>query len=224
MYLEPLQRMLDMQNTHITDGTWRGFFDQAPQQTVVLLIDHKTAGAETFAELNTQLQPLRDLNYLTYWNGTERIMRPLTIVASGNAPFESVLSLNETHRDIFWDAKLERLLSRVDDFDAVPPRFGYNRSNSYFASTEFRNARLYEWRNESLPLPSNPWVQDAQSSQLDQAKTRGLITRYWNVPSNPPNQEEISWRVLVKFQVGVLNMDNLGAVRARAAGWGKIEW
>jgi hypothetical protein len=224
MYLEPLQRMLEMQNTDITDGTWRGIFDRAPQQTVVLLIDHKTAGAETFAELNIQLQPLRDLDYLTYWNGTDRVMRPLTIVASGNAPFESVMALNATHRDIFWDAKLERLISKDDDFGTEPPRYGYNRSNSYFASTQFKLAKLYAWHNESLPLPSNPAVKDAESTQIEQAKARGLITRYWDTPSSPPNLRDIAWRVLIDAQVGVLNMDDLGAVRARASGWGIIKW
>jgi hypothetical protein len=66
MYLKPMQRMLEMQNAHIINGTWRGIFDQTSQKTAVLLIDHKTAGQETFAELNIQLQPLRDLDYLTY--------------------------------------------------------------------------------------------------------------------------------------------------------------
>jgi hypothetical protein len=224
MYLEPLQRMLEMQNADVTDGMWRGIYDQAPQQTVVLLIDHKTAGTETFAELDIQLQPLRDLNYLTYWNGTDRVERALTIVASGNAPFESVTALNATHREIFWDAKLDRLISIDDNFDAETPIYAYNRSNSYFASTEFKLARLSVWRNESLPLPSTPSAKDLASSQIEQAKARGLIARYWDTPSNPPNLREIVWRVLVKSKVGILNMDDLGAVRARASGWGKIEW
>jgi hypothetical protein len=223
MYLEPLQRMIEMQNANNTIGTWRGIFNKAPQQTVVLLIDHKSAGPETFEELDKQLQPLRDLDYLTYWNGTERVMRPLTIVASGNAPFKSVTALNPLHRDIFWDAKLERLLSIYDNPGADPPIYGYNRSNSYFASTEFRLAKLYTWHNESLTLPSAPVLKDVESSQLEQAKARGLISRYWNIPASPPNLRDIAWRVLVELQVGILNMDDMGAVRARAIGWGKIE-
>ncbi|KAF2093427.1 hypothetical protein NA57DRAFT_61544 [Rhizodiscina lignyota] len=223
MYLEPLQRMLEMQNAHITDGTWRGIFDQAPQQTVVLLIDHKTAGPETFAELDVQLQPLRDLDYLTYWNGTERVMRPLTVVASGNAPFQSVMALNATHRDIFWDAQLDMLFSADDNFDVDPPIYAYNRSNSYFASTEFKRARLYTWHNESLPLPDTPSAKDIASTQIEQAKARGLIARYWDTPASPPNLRDIAWRVLVQLKVGILNMDDLGAVRARASGWGQIE-
>jgi hypothetical protein len=223
MYLQPLQRMLEEQNAHITDGAWRGLYNKAPRQSVVLLIDHKTAGAETFAELHAQLQPLRDLDYLTYWNGTERIMRPLTVVASGNAPFSSVTALDPTHRDIFWDAQLDRLTSVDDNYDVNPPIYGYNRSNSYFASTNFGSARLYSWHNASLPLPSTPAARDVASTQIEQAKARGLISRYWDTPASPPNLRDIVWRVLVELQVGVLNMDDLGAVRARAKGWGEIE-
>lgn len=222
MYLEPLQRMLEAQNANVTDGSWRGLFNLAPQQTFVLLVDHKTSGLETFAQLHIQLQPLRDLDYLTYWNGSERVMRPLTIVATGNAPFETVTALDSEHRDIFWDAKLDRLLSLHDDFSSNPVVYGYNRSNSYFASTEFKNARLYTSRNEFAPVSDNPQLLDMAATQIEQARARGLLSRYWDTPETPPNLREIVWRVLIEKQVDILNMDDLGTVRARARGWGEI--
>lgn len=223
MYLELLQRMLEVQNTNVTEGTWRGLFNLAPQQTLVLLVDHKTMGPETFAELNTQLQTLRDLDYLTYWNGTERIVRPLTIIASGNAPFQSVTALNVTHRDIFWDANLERLDSANDDFNAEPVIYVYNRSNSYFASTEFKNAVFSTYYNGSTSLPDDPRTKDRAATQIEQAKARGLMARYWNTPAQPQNLREIVWRVLVEKQVDILNMDDMGTVRARANGWARIK-
>lgn len=209
--------MLEAQNANIQDGAWRGIFDLAPQQTFVLLIDHKTRGQDTFDELYTQLQPLRDLNFLTFWNGTQRVMRPLAIVVSGNAPFQSVTALNATHRDIFWHAKLESLVSADDSF-TKPIRYAYNRSNSYFASTEFRNAVLYTYRNGSAPLPDTPRTKDMARTQLEQAKARGLLARYWNTPAQPSNLKEIVWRVLVELEVDILNMDDMGTVRARANG------
>lgn len=225
MYLESLQRMAEAQNSDLTDGNWRGVFDVSPQQTLVLLVDHKTSGPETFVELHRQLQPLRDLDFLTYWNGTERIIRPLTIVASGTAPFESVVALDNMHRDIFWDAKLERLISADDNFDAAPVVYGYNRSNSYFASTEFKNARLDTsdiYANTLYPLPDTPQMRDLAASQIEQAKARGLIARYWDTPSQPENLREVVWRVLTEKKVGILNMDDMGIVRARAKGWGRV--
>ncbi|KAM0552472.1 hypothetical protein ACHAPJ_008033 [Fusarium lateritium] len=220
LYLEPLQRMLEAQNS--PNEPLRGLFDQAPDQTLVLLVDLKTSGSETFAELDAQLQPLRDLDYLTYWNGTARVSRPLTIVASGNAPFESVREMNSTHRDIFWDAKLERLISIEDNFETEPPTFKYNPSNSYFASTKFQNAILFKSQDYPESFLKTPQGQDMASTQIEQAKSRGLLTRYWNTPSEPPNLRDIAWRVLVDHKVGVLNMDDLGTVRARAKGWGEL--
>lgn len=76
IYLEALERLLRMRKSNNKD-TRAGIYSQAPQQTLVLLIDHKTAGPETFARLYNQLQPLRDLYYLTYWNATGRVMRPV---------------------------------------------------------------------------------------------------------------------------------------------------
>lgn len=224
MYLEPLQRMLERQSDGLTgsDGTWRGIFNQYPQQTVVLLVDHKSSGPETFQELYKQLQPLRELDYLTFWNGTEKVMRQLTVVATGNAPFEAVTALPETHRDIFWDAHLERLPSIDDDFTTDPPTFKYNRSNSHYASTQFRNAILYRMPDESRPPPSTPQGKDIFATHAEQAAARGLLTRYWDTPSGPPNLRDIVWRVLVDAKVGLINMDDMGEVRDRTHGWGRF--
>jgi hypothetical protein len=223
MYLVPLQRMLDDRNANATNGLWKGIYDSAPEQTVVLLVDFKDDGHETLAVLDRQLQELRDREFLSFWNGRGRINRPLTIVATGNAPFASILSLNDTHRDIFFDAPLDRLVSINDNSSTDPPIFAYNISNSYFASTRWHFARLWAWRDPSLPEPETPWEKDFWSSQLEQAKARGLVSRYWDTPNSPPNLVDIVWRVLVERKVGLINMDDLGAVRARAPGWGSIE-
>ncbi|KAF5626112.1 acyl oxidase [Fusarium sp. NRRL 52700] len=210
LYLEPLQRMLEARNAGVKDDDWQGFFTMAPKQTVTLLVDLKTAGSETFDALNAQLQPLRDLGYLTYWNGTERIIRPLTVVGTGNTPFESVLAMNSTHRDIFWDAKLESLVSTDDDFSTNPPTYKFNRSNSYFASTRFKNAILYR-SNFQRVLETPPSRElDMSLTQIEQAKARGLLARYWDTPSKPPNVRDIAWRVLIDNGIGILNMDDMG--------------
>ena len=226
MYLGPLQRMLESRNANLSaeDGAWRGIFDADTQQTLVLLVDQKSAGSQTFAELNSQLQPLRDLDFLTYWNGTDKVMRPITIVASGKAPFDSILALPNNHRDIFYDAPLQFLLSRGDDFSTDPPTFNYNTSNSHYASTQFQNAMPYRlsWPGEPNPCPSTTAGKDICGSQLEQAASRGLVTRYWGAPTSPPNMKDSVWRFLEAVKVGLINMDDLGEVRDRARGWGKI--
>ena len=223
MYLDPLQRMLELRNVDSPGGQPRGIFDRAPHQTVVLLIDAKGDGPSTIAELDAQLQPLRDLDYLTYWNGTTRIMRPLTVVASGNVSFETIMSLNGTHRDIFWDAALHRLSSVFDDPTASPPVHTYNISNSYYASTEWNNARLFHAEKPHGTEPSDAWLEEAEMSQIEQAEARGLVARYWGTPEGPPNLRDVAWRVQMQQGVGILNMDDLGEVRARTGGWGRVE-
>ena len=226
MYLEPLQRMLESQNTQRSNVTfedsWRGIFDNDPKQTVVLLVDHKTSGRETFAQLYAQLQPLRELDYLTYWNGSDKVMRPLTIVATGKAPFESVTELRANRRDIFWDAPLDALPSASDDFTSNPPRFRYNQSNSHYASTPYRNAVFLRPTELDDSLLMTPQGKDLAATQAQQAAARGLLTRYWDTPSSPPNLRDSLWRYLIGVGGGVINMDDMGVVRDKGSGWGRI--
>ena len=224
MYLEPLQRMLEGRNAQLPakDGAWRGIFDSDPDQTLVLLIDQKSAGPQTFANLHMQLQPLRDFDYLTYWNGTDKVIRPLTIVASGKATFDSIMALPNDHRDIFLDAPLATLPSTGDDFSTDPPTFKYNISNSHYASTQYGNARTYRWPGEQNPYSPTPQGRDLAGTQIEQAASRGLVTRYWGAPTRPQNLRDSVWRHLTEARVGLLNMDDMGEVRDRARGWGRI--
>ena len=66
MYLDPLERIMRARNPHTITGDWRGIFELASNQTLVLLVDLKTEGTKTLAMLVSQLQPLRDLGYLTH--------------------------------------------------------------------------------------------------------------------------------------------------------------
>jgi hypothetical protein len=229
MYLDPLQKIITAQNENTTQEgeEWKGIFNRAPKQTVVLLIDIKTPAEETFAELRTQLQPLRDLDLLTHWNGTHRVIRPLTIVATGNTLFTSILNLPSIHRDIFYDAHLEQLPNTNDDWTNPPtPLYKYNTSNSYYASTRISSARVQKYRfspgaeqEAAIIAGDNPQFLDISDSQPNQAKRRGLVTRYWDIKKQK-NEEEGLWRWLMDNDaVGVLNMDDMGVVRDRARGW-----
>ncbi|XEV05094.1 hypothetical protein FSHL1_010381 [Fusarium sambucinum] len=216
MYLDPIKRILEMQNPG--NDTHRGVYNRHPDQTLVLLIDQKNGGQAPFDKLNELLQPLRDSDFLTYWDGNERIMRPLTVVASGMAQFEYVMGLNATHRDIFLDAQLCCLIGIDDDYSK--PTYRYNQSNSYFASTRFSNARLHS-QNSHLKDKSAADL-DMYGTDIDRAKVRGLLTRYWDSPAEPSNLRDVAWRWLVDSGVDVLNMDDMGIVRQRAKGWGSI--
>lgn len=74
---------------------------------------------------------------------------------------------------------------------------------------------------DNLDQPTGPAWNDIRASQLEQAASRGLMTRYWDVPAGPSNLRDIVWRNLVDEKVDVINMDDMGVVRDRARGWGR---
>lgn len=215
MYLEPLQRLIESRNLGPSRESWNGVFDKVPQQTLVLLIDFKGESQATLTELNKQLDPLRKLDYLTHWNGTDRVMRPLTIVATGNANLADINALNPSHRTIFLDAPLAALHTTLDSSSTTLPIYTYNISNSYYASTELSNAIIYR------PVdPTAPTGDDASLGQLTQAAARGLVARYWGSAEN--TDESVMWRYFLRFEGMVLNADDMGKVRDRTRGMGRL--
>ncbi|KAG7002382.1 hypothetical protein G7Y79_00027g060740 [Physcia stellaris] len=99
LYVDPLVSILEGQNpvTEFYDGEAEGgkrkmgVFDTDPDQTLVLLIDFKTEGHETWPSVVAALEPLRERGYLSHRNGSTVVEGPITVVATGNAPFELVL-------------------------------------------------------------------------------------------------------------------------------------
>ena len=121
LYLTPLMNLLEKQNPAIEyypdddyplpvrqNGPLNGIFDVDPTQTFVLLIDFKTSGPMLWWQLQKQLAPFREKGYLTHYNGTGIVERPITVVGTGNAPFD-FLTADETYRDVFFDAPLDKV-------------------------------------------------------------------------------------------------------------------
>jgi len=142
LYINPLLEILDKQNpTHRfnpnASNPLNGIFDTVPSQTLSLLIDFKTSGPATFPYVVSQLRPLRDRGYLTYFDGKTTVQGPVTIVATGNAPFDSIIQ-NTTYRDIFYDAPLKdmgavgRKWANLDTLSAV--EIDYRRNNTLSSS------------------------------------------------------------------------------------------
>jgi len=210
LYLDPLLKMLEHHNK--PSRKWpkdkergiAGVFANDPKQTLTLLIDFKTDGDQIWRLLNERLQSLREKGYLTHFNGSDVIYRPITVVASGDAPFY-LITENSTYRDVFYDAPLGNLtFSATHPVDSI-----YNPSNSYYASADFRKSI------GSLPLSR---LSDDQlailRSHLRTAHELGLKVRYWGNPTWPIGLRNHVWNVLVHEGVDVINTDDLrGATR-----------
>ena len=151
--MDPLVELLDKQNPNTAYGVTRrhGVFDTDPGQTLVLLVDFKTDGHDTWPYVESQLSALREKDYLTYFNGTATVPGAVTVVGTGNAPFDLVTA-NSTYRDIFFDAPLDKLTEPSQQRRTKAKREqgntgttttsadSFNASTSYYASVSFSDA------------------------------------------------------------------------------------
>lgn len=125
LYIEPLLDLLAKQNPitdfHTSLDTPRnGIFDTDPHQTLVLLIDFKTNGDALWPAVSSYLEPLRSNQYLTHFDGASLVQGAITVVVTGNAPFEKVVA-NTTYRDMFFDAPLSKMAGLASNLPKVSP-------------------------------------------------------------------------------------------------------
>ena len=210
LYLRPLSDILTQQNSASSDylssladapgsvPSWPvGVFTTAPNVSLVLLLDFKTTSNATWDTLIEQLDTLRGKGWLTFWTPTEGIVeRPLTIVASGAAPFDAIIR-NVTYRDVFYDSPLTQLS------DVNMP---FSSNNSYYASVSLQ---------EAVGRMVFPNIKGGQRSrvaqQVKRARELGLKSRYWDTPSWPIGWRNRIWGFLIEEGVSMLNLDDLTA-------------
>lgn len=229
LYVNPLVEILDRQNpqTEFNNSTRHGVFDEDPSQTLVLLVDFKNNGRDIYPYVMDQISALREKNYLTYFDGTKIIQGPITIVGTGNTPFDMVTA-DKTHREIFFDAPLSQMWQKpsnkpptdLSSQGAVPSvgqglagvksndEFDY--TNSYYASVNFRATIGILWRGEL----SRGQIEKIRG-QIAGAHARGLKARYWNAPSWPIGIRNHVWHVLVREGADMLNVDDLRSASKR---------
>lgn len=194
LYLDPLANIFTNLNVSraSTEPREIGVFETDPDASVVLLIDFKSDGHETWPVLLEQLQPLRERGWLTYFDGKKVVPGPLTIVGTGNTPFDLVEQTN-TNRFIFFDAPLDDISNPT-----------YTSENSYYASAKLSKAVGPVWFNK---LRSSQI--ETIKSQINAAKEKGLKSRYWSTPSWPVSLRDKVWFTLTENDVGMLNVDDL---------------
>lgn len=213
LYVTPLVQLLDQRNnvSFSTNTQPNGVFESNTYRTFVLLIDFKQSDEHVFDEVWKQLQPLRVKNYLSYWDGNKFMSGPVTIALSGNAPFDRIAEVS-SHRDVFYDAPLQRLPGLVQYSSAMASTIHpsiFNISNSYYASTNFRQSVGFVWHGHLSPSQMS-----IIRGQIECANILGLKSRYWGTPAWPISLRNHIWHVLVKEGADVLNVDDLRAAAA----------
>ena len=204
LYIDPLVQILEQQNKNIpANAVPHGVFALNETQPLTLLVEMKADAFATWPVLYQQLEPLRTRDWLTYYNGTDLVHRPITVVGTGLTPFSLVLSAtangtNKTdtrllRRDIFFDAPLTNLSSGL-----------YNATNSLYASSSLGDAvgkiHFGSLNNRQL---------DTIDTQTKLASELGLKARYWDTPSWPISWRNGIWIQLTEHGVGMLNADDV---------------
>ncbi|EME85894.1 uncharacterized protein MYCFIDRAFT_39356 [Pseudocercospora fijiensis CIRAD86] len=227
LYINPLVDLLDRMNPNSPfspNTTGHGVFDEDPNQSLVLLVDFKTNGRDTYPYVHKHLEALREKDYLTYHDGNGVQKRAVTVVGTGNTPFDMVVS--EKRRDIFFDAPLDKMWepARTEDDQprplASPIAFGegqgnvgtgqvtsaddFNTTNSYYASVSFMKTVGFVWRGRLTPRQMH-----IIRGQIRGAQRRGLKARYWDTPGWPIHLRNYIWHVLMKEGADMLNVDDL---------------
>lgn len=218
LYVDPILKLLDSMNptTHFAKTSGHGIFDEDPEQTLVLLVDFKTNGEKLFPIVQQQLEPLRSKNHLSHWDGEKFNSRAVTVVGTGNAPFDLIVA-NTTYRDIFFDAPIDAFYDAAESDSFIMRRgqgssgtagtdaSSFNASNSYYASTSF---------DSSIGLPYGELSSrqlELLRGQIKGAHERGLKARYWETPGWPTSLRNHVWEVLVHEGADILNVDDLDA-------------
>ncbi|KAF9869460.1 hypothetical protein CkaCkLH20_13057 [Colletotrichum karsti] len=206
LYVSPLVRLLEERNSGFGNTTDRprGIYDANPDQTVILLVDLKTKGTETWPQVVRQLEPLRERGWLSTVIDGKVNYGPVTVVGTGNTPFGMVVQ-NTTYRDYFFDAPLTEL--DTQDF---------NPTNSYYTSVSFKKAVGIVWFGEL-----NNDQMGKLREQIKEAHARGLKVRYWDLPAWPISIRNHIWDVLIREGVDILNVDDLKGARKQwdIKGW-----
>jgi hypothetical protein len=224
LYINPLVEILERQNpsTSFYNGTDHGVFDTDSEQSLTLLVDVKTDGVETWPLVLRQLDPLRKRGWLTYMENDVVHHRPITVVGTGETPF-NILTANQTYRDAFFDAPIDRMYEpegpssynhphrRGQGQTGTDPLDNYTPQNSYYASTSFASSIGTLWFGRLSPSQL-----DLLRGQIRGAHARGLKARYWEVPAWPGSLRAYVWKVLVEEGVDVLGVDDLEAVRGES--------
>ena len=205
LYIQPILDVLTRENPQsqfVSSPTHNGVFDGYSGQTLYLFVDVKTEGESTWPYVVEELKPLRDAGYLTTYNGTGVTAGAVTVIGTGNTPLDHIQNL--THRDYFYDAPIPLLGSTFSNITSDVSPIASTDFAAVFGTingTEFNSTQIALLR-----------------SQIATAKSKGIMTRYWDQPAWPISTRNAVWSTLVQEGVGLINADDV----AEAAGFGGI--
>ncbi|MEU4799164.1 phosphatidylinositol-specific phospholipase C/glycerophosphodiester phosphodiesterase family protein [Streptomyces sp. NPDC023327] len=186
LYLEPLAARIRAHHGAVHRGHHRTPFQ--------LLIDIKTEGAATYAELHRRLRPYRHL-FTTYARGKVR-RSAVTAVVSGDRAARAPMRAQQV-RHAFYDGRLADLGSEA------PASFIPLISDNWSLNFSWQGAG-------AIPAAER----DKLRGIVATAHARGQRVRFWATPDVPGPQREAVWGELLAAGVDHLNTDDLAGLEA----------
>ncbi|MEU9735443.1 phosphatidylinositol-specific phospholipase C/glycerophosphodiester phosphodiesterase family protein [Streptomyces sp. NPDC048002] len=172
----------------------RGSVYRGHRRPLQLLIDIKTEGSSTYAELDRHLKRHRHL-FTTYAHGRVH-PGPVTAVISGDRAARVPMEAQRVRR-AFYDGRLADLGSPAPA--SFIPLISDNWSNNF------------TWRGAGA-------FPEAERQKLraimDAAHSRGQRVRFWATPDLPGPERDALWAELLAADVDHLNTDDLSGLRA----------
>lgn len=246
-YVEQIVQILDASN--LTASSWQyqtnGMALGTPaipqKESLILVIDFKTDGEDLWPLVSKSLDPLRQRDCVTYFNGTDVVQRPVTIVVTGKAPYHKVVE-SAHYRDMFFDAPLERMAALVHSelrgncskvaFDSIyagktkmmgshQPSIPQNpavfsQANAYFASAS--GPISFSWHLPYLSTSTRLKIRH----QVSGAHTRGLKVRLSIAGFWPTLFNKHLWQILAEEGVDYFSInDRQGAIQWAQMSTGK---
>ncbi|KAK9383039.1 uncharacterized protein V2V93DRAFT_364097 [Kockiozyma suomiensis] len=194
LYLDPLIDILNQNNPNNTftadQTTVNGVWDTNSGQTTYLFVDVKTDGNETWPYIVDALKPLNDKGYLTYYNGSTINYGPITVIGTGNTPYEYVSA--QDNRYYFYDGPIATL-------------------NSSYPNTlnPIASGSLAQIVGDIAPSGLNSTQLALVKKLIDNAHEADIMTRFWEVAWWPVATRNTLYRQLLALGTDLLNADDL---------------
>lgn len=254
LYVDPIVEILERMNPEdaSTDSsnpsgdakrTKNGPFDTDRSQPLILLVDLKTDGYATLPAVQAQLSALREKGWLTYYDASSTeenhvVHGPVQVVMTGNTPFD-LLVANETYRDVFFDAPLDRIWADSEAREVAIREGRVKREDGMRAHSRLQRREAASGQGvtgtEGITgasfTPENSFYASCSMrdvlgwgphfgrltdrhleiirGQIKAAQKQGLKVRYWETPNWPVGIRNHVWATLWNEGVDYLNVDDL---------------
>ncbi|KAK9460107.1 uncharacterized protein V1516DRAFT_626791 [Lipomyces oligophaga] len=195
LYIDPLVSILTDNNPNnsytATETSVNGIWDTNSAATLYLFIDVKTDGNATWPYVEEALKPLQEKGWLTTYNGSSVVSGPITVIGTGNSPYDYIFSQSE--RFYFYDGPIANLNDTANPSWVSPIASGSLQSICGDIATTGLNQTQY----------------DLVAKLIENAHNLGIYTRFWEVPWWPVSTRNTLYRQVIGLGSDFLNADDL---------------